>query len=322
PMKRWKDRRTGLLLPLVLLLFGACSSLAWVCGRRMSSRSQQLNNASAIVGGKPASAIVGGKPANILEFPWHVGIMNHGSHLCGGSILNEWWVLSASHCFDQLNNSKLEIIHGTEDLSTKGIKYQKVDKLFLHPKFDDWLLDNDIALLLLKSPLNLSVNRIPICTSEISDIQAWRNCWVTGWGITNTSEKGVQPTILQAVKVDLYRWDWCGYILSLLTKNMLCAGTQDPGKDACQGDSGGALVCNKKRNTAIWYQVGIVSWGMGCGKKNLPGVYTKVSHYVRWISKQTAKAGRPYMYEQNSACPLVLSCRAILFLYFVMFLLT
>ena len=60
----------------------------------------------------------------------------------------------------------MEIIHGTEDLSTKGIKYQKVDKLFLHPKFDDWLLDNDIALLLLKSPLNLSVNRIPICTSE------------------------------------------------------------------------------------------------------------------------------------------------------------
>lgn len=54
-------------------------------------------------------------------------------------------------------------------------------------------------------------------------------CFSSGSG-----EKGVQPTILQAVKVDLYRWDWCGYILSLLTKNMLCAGTQDPGKDACQ----------------------------------------------------------------------------------------
>uniref|UniRef100_A0A8C6H7A8 Peptidase S1 domain-containing protein n=1 Tax=Mus spicilegus TaxID=10103 RepID=A0A8C6H7A8_MUSSI len=285
-MKRWKDRRTGLLLPLVLLLFGACSSLAWVCGRRMSSRSQQLNNASAIVGGKPASAIVGGKPANILEFPWHVGIMNHGSHLCGGSILNEWWVLSASHCFDQLNNSKLEIIHGTEDLSTKGIKYQKVDKLFLHPKFDDWLLDNDIALLLLKSPLNLSINRIPICTSEVSDIQAWRNCWVTGWGITNTSEKGVQPTILHTVKVDLYRWDWCGYILSLLTKNMLCAGTQDPGKDACQGDSGGALVCNKKRNTAIWYQLPF-------GSESQEGLHRLLEVTISRLRFSTGKLLRP-----------------------------
>ncbi|XP_031218430.1 serine protease 52-like isoform X2 [Mastomys coucha] len=265
---------------------------------------------------------MGGNPTNISEFPWHVGIMNHRNLLCGGSILSEWWVLSASHCFDQLNNSNLEVIHGRDDLSTKEMKYHKVDKLILHPKFDDWLLDNDIALLLLKSPLNLSINRIPICTSEISDVQTWKNCWVTGWGITNISGIKTQPTKLQKVKVDLYRWDWCGYVLPLLTKNMLCAGTQNAGMDACQGDSGGALVCNKKRNIATWYQVGIVSWGMGCGKENLPGVYTKVSRYLKWITKQTAKAGKPYVYEQDTACPLVISCWVILFLYFVMFLLT
>ncbi|XP_008769018.1 serine protease 52 isoform X2 [Rattus norvegicus] len=265
---------------------------------------------------------MGGKPANISEVPWHVGIMNHGTHLCGGSILNEWWVLSASHCFDQINNANLEIRHGRDDLSTKNVKHEKVDKLILHPKFDDWLLDNDIALLLLKSPLNLSINGIPICTSELSDLRIWKNCWVTGWGITNVSGVKVQTTKLQKVQVDLFRWDWCGYVLPLLTKNMLCAGTPDGGMDACQGDSGGALVCNKKRNINTWYQVGIVSWGVGCGKKNLPGVYTKVSPYLKWIRKQTAKAGKPYVYDQDSACPLVLSYWAILFLYFVMFLLT
>ncbi|XP_028614503.1 serine protease 52-like [Grammomys surdaster] len=312
-MKRWKGRRTGLLLPLALLLFWAHSSLAWICGQEMQDRSQQQNN---------VSAIMGGKPANISKFPWHVGIMNHGYHLCGGSILNEWWVLSASHCFEQINKSNLEIIYGRDDLSTKNMTYQKVDKLIVHPKFDDWLLDNDIALLLLKSPLNLSINKIPICVSELSDLRSWKNCWVTGWGVTNVSGIKIQPEKLQKVQVDLYRWDWCSYLLPVLTKNMLCAGTQDAGKDACQGDSGGALVCNKKRNIATWYQVGIVSWGIGCGKKNLPGVYTKVSHYLNWIINQTAKAGKPYMYEQNSACPLVLSCWAILFLYFVMFLLT
>lgn len=82
----------------------------------------------------------------------------------------------------------MEIIHGRDDFSTKNVKYQKVDKLILHPKFDDWLLDNDIALLLLKSPLNLSINGTPICTSEVSDLRAWRNCWVTGWGVTNISK--------------------------------------------------------------------------------------------------------------------------------------
>lgn len=49
--------------------------------------------------------------------------------------------------------------------------------------------------------------------------------------------------------MDLYRSDWCGYVLPLLTKNMLCAGTQDTGKDACQvmgwalPGKGGWLFC-------------------------------------------------------------------------------
>ncbi|KAL1780408.1 serine protease 55-like [Sigmodon hispidus] len=64
------------------------------CGQGISARYQQRYNVSAIVGGQPAS---------ILEFPWHVGIMNLGNHVCGGSILSEWWILTASHCFDQIN---------------------------------------------------------------------------------------------------------------------------------------------------------------------------------------------------------------------------
>lgn len=49
-----------------------------------------------------------------------------------------------------------------------------------------------------------------------------------------------------------------------------------------QGDGGGPLVCEKDDQ---WYQVGIVSFGIGCGRRNVPGVYTNVEAYGPWIEE-------------------------------------
>ena len=56
-----------------------------------------------------------------------------------------------------------------------------------------------------------------------------------------------------------------------------------------QGDSGGpfALLDGQR-----YFLEGITSFGNGCARPNTPGVYTRVSAYLEWISEETG-GGKP-----------------------------
>ena len=76
----------------------------------------------------------------------------------------------------------------------------------------------------------------------------------------------------------------------IVNENMICAGDPKPDPtaqfvhDTCQGDSGGPLVAKSGDKTT---QVGIVSWGEGCGVPKLHGVYTRLGKFMDWV-KSTA----------------------------------
>ncbi|XP_060031233.1 kallikrein-13 isoform X2 [Erinaceus europaeus] len=86
------------------------------------------------------------------------------------------------------------------------------------------------------------------------------------------------PQTLQCVNIQLRSDEECHQVYpGKITPNMLCAGTDEGGKDSCEGDSGGPLICNGTLH-------GIISWGdFPCGQPSRPGVYTRVSRYVQWI---------------------------------------
>ncbi|KAL4946142.1 trypsin-like cysteine/serine peptidase domain-containing protein [Aspergillus oleicola] len=123
---------------------------------------------------------------------------------------------------------------------------------------------------------------MPLFTSRYSTDTAatGAKCSLTGWGTTRAGASTL-PTNLQLVYVDIVDHERCaqGYANSQgVDDKMICAGVRGGGKDSCQGDGGGPLV-----ETASGKQVGVVSWGFGCGRHGRDGVYTSTAAYLPWI---------------------------------------
>uniref|UniRef100_A0A3B3CAM6 Zgc:100868 n=1 Tax=Oryzias melastigma TaxID=30732 RepID=A0A3B3CAM6_ORYME len=162
---------------------------------------------------------------------------------------------------------------------------RSITEIIRHPDYSSTTFQNDIALLMLSSPVSFNNYIAPVCVAAASSsFYSGTNTWVTGWGNTGS---GVLPApqTLQEVQVPIVgnRQCKCNYGASTITDNMVCAGLPEGGKDSCQGDSGGPLVI--KQNDR-WIQAGIVSFGEGCAQPNYPGVYTRVSQYQTWINTQ------------------------------------
>ncbi|KAM9481985.1 serine protease 27-like [Clarias gariepinus] len=232
------------------------------------------------------SRIVGGQNATVGAWPWQVSLQSpaYGGHFCGGSLINDKYILTAAHCVNSISMSGLTVYLGKQTLSGSNPNQivKGVTKVVIHPQFNSATLNNDIALLLLNSSVPFNSYITPVCLAgQGSTFSAGINCWITGWGNTASGVQLPAPGVLQEAMVPIVDKSLCDFQLGpgSITPYMICAGNLQGGKDTCQGDSGGPLVA---KLGAAWIQAGITSWGEGCASK--PGVYTLVSQYQSWIS--------------------------------------
>ncbi|XP_024421731.2 probable threonine protease PRSS50 [Desmodus rotundus] len=236
-----------------------------------------------------------------------VSVRANGTHICAGTLIASQWVLTVAHCLIQKDASysvrvgSPKMDQMAQTASDVPVHQVIVNRRFRPRRLWSWVGQaHNIALLQLRWALTFSKYVWPICLPDMEHVVKDRSlCTVTGWGLPKVNGKWPQSQTIQEKDVTILNSKQCdGFyhkfskiplVIRIVNSQMLCAEDADR-EQFCYELSGEPLSCPVE-NT--WYLVGMVSWGPGCGEKEAPPIYLRVSSYKHWIWERMSGQALP-----------------------------
>jgi len=272
-----------------MLRYGAVLLVCWIAG--CAARTSNIINGQTV------------NPPG--KYPWQASLqMNRQGrtmHICGGSVLNDRWILTAGHCVKGQSSSTLTVVLGLHDQAGRQgqPKRYNIAEIRMHERYEQGqgVMPNDIAVIKLSQPIQFNQYVKAIALDTSGEMNGQSECVISGWGNTKTGRPGGQSgntpaQVLQETKTSILTHQECkahpkvpGGSRSIYP-GVVCVFTGRAG--ACQGDSGGPLHC--RNNGGEWKLVGATSWGIPICTVSSPSMYSRVSYFAQWISD--AMAGR------------------------------
>ncbi|XP_047542054.1 phenoloxidase-activating factor 2-like [Vanessa atalanta] len=249
--------------------------------------------------------------ADYGDFPWMIVLMKKGvpkekfdeAYIGGGTLIDPSIVLTVAHKVDEMSASEVMCRAGEWDTKSEeeAFKHQdrEVKQIIIHNEYLRQHAQYDVALIILKEPFDLdAAPHIGVACLEKKLPIPGTECFSMGWG-KDFLNGDKYASILKKLNLPLVAADRCQNLYRnsqlgqsyRLHKSLTCAGGE-ANVDTCIGDGGSSLVCPIPDKSGLRYSVvGMVAYGLGCGKENLPGVYVKIPEVYDWVFKETVLQG-------------------------------
>lgn len=228
------------------------------------SVSKEFSNESRRESLQLQPLIVNGKDAEKREFPWQISLQLKGksTHRCGGSILNNRFIVTAAHCvmrnaFEFRN--KMKVVVGDYMLNATGeVEHQEfeIESIIGHFHYKPHHSHvNDIAILKVAGTINYSSNIQPVCLPPANYSTDGKLGWVSGWGRLNGSDPKATASTLQKLQVSIIDDEKCRALVQQEVQKILKRNVTVTEMEimATLGRSKTQLCAQPKLNSAVCF---------------------------------------------------------------------
>ncbi|XP_037030316.1 trypsin alpha-3-like [Bradysia coprophila] len=269
--------QTKLLVLLACIVIAKCEITTSVLPRMVGGQETVAGFAPSVVS---------------IRIPRHVA--NAPEAFCGGTIINLNHILTSVQCvhnetFQLLNPSEFRIVAGDLNIMLPTFRRftTSASHIYTHPSYTVNPRSNDIAVMRTSTPFPSPHNTIDFSARSTRVLPNGHACRFVGW--SSATATGILNPAQQFIPANIFDRGECNgpnVHRGLVLDNMICAGSLTVTPSVCTGNLGGGLFCQVGNE---WQLTGVLSFGIGCGVINTPGVYTQVRFFETWINQQLTR---------------------------------